>query len=261
MNDYEAVFPLAVNSKFNIHYIYQPFFTRYFGIFSKSVVDVRIVNNFLNAIPERIKFIEFNIHESNPIERTDFQKQERFFQILDITKTYEEISADYKGDARRNLKKASKVNLSIVDRLAPEKTVALFKQNKGKQLKELHEIDYLRLQNLMYAAINHDCGISLGAFNSENDLIAAAFFIISKQRILFLKGSANTEGKKSGAMYLLIDTMLKKYAQKVDIFDFGGSSVENIASFNHNFGAKNCLYLQVKKNNLSLIIKQLSGKK
>ncbi|MBL0330397.1 MAG: hypothetical protein IPP64_13480 [Bacteroidetes bacterium] len=36
LNDYEAVFPIASKSKYKINYVYQPFFTRYFGVFSKQ---------------------------------------------------------------------------------------------------------------------------------------------------------------------------------------------------------------------------------
>jgi Holliday junction resolvase len=55
--------------------------------------------------------------------------------------------------------------------------------------------------------------------------------------------------------------MLKTYAQKAESFDFGGSSIESIANFNHNFGGKNYVYLQVKKNNLPYFIKLISSKK
>ena len=261
LNDYEAVFPMALNSKYKISYLYQPNFSRYYGVYSQTIITSEHVNDFFDAIPNNIKFIEFNIHETNIFEHSDFQTKERMFQFININKPYQEIFQDYKGDAKRNIKKAEKAHLKIIENVAPKNIVAIFKENKGKQLKDLHKNDYLSLQNVMNTANSKKYGISLGVTNATNDLIAAAFFIQSNNRILFLKGSANAEGKALGAMYLIIDTMLKKYAQKVNYFDFGGSSIENIASFNHNFGAKNCVYLQVKKNNLPFIIKQISGKK
>ena len=261
LNDYEAVFPMALNAKFTINYLYQPFFTRYLGVYSKAPITATLVDDFFDAIPAKIRFIEFSIHESNTFERPDFKKKERLFQVLDINRPYEAIYKEYKGYARRNLKKAEKSNLKIVADVAPEKIVAIFKNNKGRQLKELHSGDYVLLQNVMHAANQQKCGISIGIMNTTNDLIAAAFFIESNNTILFLKGSANTEGKSLGAMYLIIDTLLKKFAQKANRFDFGGSSIENIANFNHNFGAKNCVYLQVKKNSLPFSIQQMSGKK
>jgi len=261
LNDYEAVFPMAENSKFKINYLYQPFFTRYFGIYSPKTISQNLVKDFFNAIPLNIKFIEFNIHECNEFNLDNFQKKERFFQFLNLNRAYEDISKEYKGDAKRNLNKAEKKNNKITETVASEDIVNLFKKNKGRQLKEIKASDYVRLHNIMEAANENNCGISLGVTNKNNDLIAAAFFIKSNHRILFLKGSANKEGKASGAMYLIIDSILRNYALKADFFDFGGSSLESIASFNHNFGAKNCVYLQVKKNSLPYIIKQISGKK
>ncbi|NVN94779.1 MAG: hypothetical protein HXX18_05795 [Bacteroidetes bacterium] len=261
LDDYEAVFPMALNSRFTMYYLYQPFFTRYFGIFSKTKITETLVNVFFDAISNEIKFIEINIHETNKFERKDFQKKERYFQFLNIDKPYDKIYQDYKGDAKRNLKKAEKNKLKIIENLAPQKVVELFKHNKGNQLKDLHSKDYFSLQSIMNAANTNNYGISLGVTNTNNDLIAAGFFILIKNTILFLKGSANDEGKSQGAMYLMIDSLLKNYAQKIHYFDFGGSSIESIASFNNNFGAENCVYLQVKKNNLPNIIKQISGKK
>ena len=61
-------------------------------------------------------------------------------------------------------------------------------------------------------------------------------------------------------MYLTIDHVIKKNAQSSVLFDFGGSSLEGIASFNHKFRPKNYVYLQVKKNTLSFFIRLISGK-
>lgn len=33
-NDYEAVFPFVTKSKYGYKYLFQPFFTRYFGVYS-----------------------------------------------------------------------------------------------------------------------------------------------------------------------------------------------------------------------------------
>jgi hypothetical protein len=41
------------------------------------------------------------------------------------------------------------------------------------------------------------------------------------------------------------------------IFDFGGSSIEQVARFNHSFGAKDYEYQRLYRNNLPFIIKLL----
>ena len=261
LNDYEAVFPLASNNKLSIHYLYQPLFTRYLGVYSKTSITENLVSDFFDAIPKQFKYIEFSIHEKNIFNRTDFEKKERLFQTLALNQKYEQLLDGFKGDAKRNIKKAEKHLLVITENVQPKDVVDLFKNNKGKELTGLSKEDYSTLENLMIEALKNNAGIILGIQNKEKKLIAAAFFIKSKTEILFLKGSANAEGKSAGAMYLLLNYIFKNYSQKIEKFDFGGSSVETVASFNHNFGAKDSVYLQVKRNKLPLLIKLMSGKK
>jgi hypothetical protein len=259
LDDYQAVFPLAINKKFTISYIYQPFFTRYYGLYSKNEIDTVLVNQFFDAIPQHIKYIEFNIHESNIPENKDLQLKERRYQALDINKPYENIFSDFKYDARRTIKIAEK-KLRIIEEIEAEKIVNLFRANKGGQLKDIKDKDYDSLLHIIKTANSRNCGISIGVINEKDELISAAFFIKSNRRIIFLKGSANAEGKEHGAMYLTINHIIKNNAGLADIFDFGGSSLEGIASFNHKFRPKNYVYLQVKKNTLGFFLRLISGK-
>jgi hypothetical protein len=261
LNDYEAVFPLASNSKLSIPYLYQPLFTRYLGVYSKVDSSENLVSNFFNAIPKQFKYIEFSIHERNIFNRIDFEKKERLFQTLSLMQSYDQLLDSFKGDAKRNIKKAEKQLLTITENVKPKDVVDLFKNNKGKELKGLTKEDYQTLENLMKKALQNNAGIVIGVHNQEKNLIAAGFFIKSANEILFLKGSANSEGKTVGAMYLLLNYIFKNYCLKIETFDFGGSSVESVASFNHNFGAKDSVYLQVKRNKLPYLIKLMSGKK
>lgn len=261
LNDYEAVFPLASNTKLSIPYLYQPIFTRYLGIYSKKECSEELVNSFFNAIPEKFKYIEFSIHEKTIFNRPDFEQKKRYFQTLALNCAYETLFDSFKGDAKRNIKKAEKQNLTVTHKIEPKEVVLLFKNNKGKELKDLDNADYECLENLMNASMNNHSGIILGVLNSKAELIAGAFFIQSDNRILFLKGSANADGKSAGAMYLLLNHLFKNYSSGVQLFDFGGSSVESVASFNRNFGAIDCEYIQIKKNMLPFIIKLISGKK
>jgi len=261
LNDYEAVFPIAHGSKLGIKYIYQPNFTRYFGVYAQAEITEQLLRNFFDAIPENFRYIEFSIHEKNKFDIAGYQKKQRLFQLLDISGSYDALISSFKGDAKRNIKKAEKNNLLITDEVQPKQVVELFKNNKGKELGSLAEKDYQTLENLMSVAKKNNSAFLVGALNSEKMLIAAGCFVVSNGTILFLKGSADAAGKSTGAMYLILNYVFKKYAEKGYLFDFGGSSVETVANFNHNFGAKDCVYLQVKKNNLPWLLKIMSGKK
>jgi len=103
-------------------------------------------------------------------------------------------------------------------------------------------------------------GQSIAIYDGDK-LCAAAFFMFSNNRFTFLKSGVTDDGKAKGAMHLLFDYFIKENSGKKYQLDFGGSSVENVARFYKNFGAKDCLYLQVKRNNLPALVKWVKSLK
>ncbi|MBK7391410.1 MAG: hypothetical protein IPI23_20775 [Bacteroidetes bacterium] len=51
-------------------------------------------------------------------------------------------------------------------------------------------------------------------------------------------------------MPYLIDTYIKDVAGKIKILDFEGSNDQELARFYKSFGSTECVYLQIKKNQL-----------
>lgn len=259
LNDYEAVFPLVSKSKFRIHYLYQPFFTRYFGVFSKSKATDTQTHQFLNAIPEKYKYIEFCIHEGSKLVLTHFSVKERCYQVLDLKFPYETVAKAYSDNAKRNIKKASKAGFRIEPGIAPEEIVKLFRRTKGAELKTFKVKDFKTLLKLMNELIKEKKAETLAVYNLENQLCAAAFFIKNKNRFVYLKSGVSDFGKNNGAMHFLFDFFIKNHSGGDNILDFGGSSVESVARFYKNFGAKDCVYLQLKKNRLPNVVKWVKG--
>lgn len=261
LNDYEAVFPLATRSKYLINYIYQPFFTRYFGVYSKDVISEKLVNEFFETIPEKYKYIEFCIHNSDPISIKGFEVSEREYQVLELDQPYEKLYKKYSDNAKRSIKKSAKSELWVEDNVSPHEIVNLFKETKGLELEVFQPKDYKVLNSLMETCISRNQAESFGVYDQKNNLCAGAFFMRIGDRYVFLKSGVSEAGKTVGAMHLLFDTFIRKYAEKNVTLDFGGSSVESVARFYKNFGAKDCVYLQVKKNNLPLLVNWLKSLK
>lgn len=260
LNDYEAVFPLASKSKYKINYIIQPFFTRYFGVFSKLKISEKLVTDFFSSIPEKFKFIEFCIHESNPIQKGEYTLQEKKYQFLDLDRKYESIQKEFSDNAKRNVKKAIKAGLHVQLGISPEKIVNLFKITKGNELEIFKAEHYKILIKLMNECLKLNKGQSIAVYDG-NKLCAAGFFMFSNNRFIFLKSGVTDEGKSKGAMHFLFDHFIKENADQEFQLDFGGSSVDSVARFYKNFGAKDCVYLQVKKNNLPKFIKWVKSLK
>lgn len=260
LNDYEAVFVLASKSKYRINYLYQPFFTRYFGVFTKPKISSKLVAEFFQTIPEKYKYIEFCLHESNSFQSAKYELSEKKFQVLDLNREYGHIQKEFSDNSKRNVKKAIKAGLKIRPDISPDKIVNLFKIYKGNELDVFTAKDYKMLNKLMNTCNDLRKGQSIAIYDGDK-LCAAAFFIFSNNRFTFLKSGVSVEGKAKGAMFLLFDYFIRENSGKKYLLDFGGSSVDSVARFYKNFGAKDCVYLQVKRNNLPTLVKWVKSLK
>jgi hypothetical protein len=259
LNDYEAVFPLAPRSKYKISYLYQPYFTRYFGVFGKQASGSE--NDFLKSIPDQFRFIEFCLHENSIFSDESYKVRERKYQLLELNAEYEKLYENYSDNSKRNIKKALKKEFNIRKGISPFEIVNLFKNTKGGELEIFKAKDYQTLINLMEACMKMNCAESIAVYNKEEQLTAAAFFMKHGSRYVFLKSGVTEPGKAHGAMHLLMDSFIKEHAGQNKILDFGGSSVETVARFYRNFGAKDCLYLQVNKNKLPGLVNWMKSLK
>lgn len=258
LDDYKAVLPLAVKSRFGIKIIYQPFFCRYLGIYSSEPVSEDIANKFLSSIPSEYKFIEINLNHSNYPSPAGYTITPRVFQTLDLSLPYEEIRDNYKGDAKRNLKKAKKEELVVMfEKITTEEMVSHFKSTKGAALKYIKEKDYQRLFNLIEYCEKAGKSITVSVEGRSGVVLAAAFFIKHHQTLYLLQASATGEAKKNGAMYLLLDAVFKEFSAKFRLFDFGGSNIKGVADFNRNFGAGDTTYMRIKKNDLPAPVRMI----
>jgi hypothetical protein len=260
LNNYKAVLPLPIKSKFTIDYLLQPLFIKSLNIYSDNKPSVSLINAFLDAIPSSVKLIDFNLNLPDMIYHVGFEIIERPAQLLDINVPYEILEKNYKGNVHRNLQKAKENNLTIVDNVSVEQVVELFKSNVGHKITHLKTNDYNVLKKIMQQALFNQCGFSIGVTDKDKHLVAAAFLMQSTTSIYCFNESSNQAGKHSGAMFFLRDEIIKRYAKSKQQFDFEGSSLKGVADFNKQFGAKDCVYLQIKRNTLPYLVRKWINK-
>ena len=239
-NDYEAVFPLPKRKKWGVEYIYQPFFCQQLGVFSKMEVEIEF---FLNCIPKKFKYLELNVGSSN-----SFVIQENSNYELAIVKT---VESQFSKNTSRNISKAKASNLSLVSNVSPEQHISLFNTNLSKLGITHKELDvYIRL---CYILITNNTGKIYAVLDEFNNLVASSLIAIDGQRIYYLNGAANQEGRKVGASHWMVSEIMKNYPGK--IFDFEGSNIDGVARFYEGFGAKKTSYPTIKINRLPIYLK------
>jgi len=256
-NDYERVFPMITGKKWGIHYLYQPVFTQQLGVFSKSLLSPEVVNEFLKSIPTKFKFIEINLNTFNKAEDKKYKSKEWINYELDLINSYDKLFQNYSTNLKRNIKKAQKHKLTIVKNVKPEDIIIVFRENRGSQISNLSEDDYLKLRRLAYMGIYKGLIQSYGVYTEKNELCAGAFFTRSKKKMIFHFSGLTAEGKEKNAMPFLIDAFIKEHAQNHLTLDFEGSNDPNLARFYKGFGSVKCTYPHIVINNLPVVVRQI----
>lgn len=257
-DDYHSVMPLTGGKKFGVNYLFQPYFVQQLGVFSKAPLTNEKLKAFLDAIPEKYRFIEIRLNESNTldndIEIFDYHRN----IILDLFQGYETIKVNYHQNTKRNLAKAESNNLQVISTVTPDEAIALFADNRGASLDKWGATEYARLTHLVQEAQQHDAAFMLGVTEKGVDrLICAAIFMKANGRITFLFSGLNEEGKHRQAMTFLLDQVIQQYANQPITFDFEGSDDDNLARFYLGFGGREVHYPGYTSDRLSPIGKVL----
>jgi len=254
LNDYQAVFPLALGQKMGISYTYQPVFTQQLGIFTPLLLTPQLVEDFIKELIKISPLIQINLNSHNKIIGNYIRNDKKINHELDLISPYEVLKQSYSKNLKRNIKKAEKADLSIFKNVKPEAVIDLFRDNKGKEIRNLKDGDYLKLKRLAYKALKIQASQIWGVYTSDNSLCAAAIFVNDARRYTFLFSATNEEARKNAAMPFLIDAFIKENAGTKMIFDFEGSNDKNLARFYRSFGSTVIPYPHVFYNNLKFPI-------
>jgi len=235
--DYKTVFPLPIKKKLGISYISQPLFTQQLGLFSSE--NSNNANTFLKAIPKKVWIRSLQIHN-----QLDNSKTKDNFE-LDILADIDKIRKKYSQNVKRNLKKPAQHNLQV-KKCESRALIELFKENKGKVVKELDKKAYSILSELLDKIQEKEKGDCFGVFK-EGQLISATFFTNCLKRTIYLFSASNNTAKKIGANHFLIDTYIAKNKKDSLILDFEGSMIPSLARFYASFGAEKRHYFLINK--------------
>jgi lipid II:glycine glycyltransferase (peptidoglycan interpeptide bridge formation enzyme) len=248
--DYEYLMPLPVKYKYGLPYIVQPFMTQQLGIFSKHIIDEKVVKQFIKELPSLS--YELNLNECNFLsDAVEFPNY-----ILDLNQSDEQLTSHYSKNTKRNIDKATKLELSIRTDLSPNDFLIFYNSVDKNNVPEHLSV----IKDLLEKGKAENAMILYGVYSAENNLIAALCLMHSAKRITYLLPTSNQEGKDSSAMFFLVDKIIRKEANKNIILDFEGSRIEGIARFYKGFGAKNKPYYILKQFRPSFLIRKPNKK-
>lgn len=249
--DYQRVMPLPSWKKAGFRYLAQPFFTQQLGVFSIPELYEEKVEEFIAAIPSFFRTIDINLNSYNPVSSVHLKPEPQINMELDLISPYEKLQSDYSSNLRRNLKKESVKQLSLMRNVRPEDVVELFRNNRGKDISALGDRQYKILLRLVYQLIHRGVCEVWGAFDGHNQLAAGIIWTFSHQKAILQFSGVSEEGKELGAMPFLIDSFIQEYCGQSLTLDFEGSNDANLARFYGSFGSRKVGYVRIKVNRMS----------
>jgi hypothetical protein len=255
LGDYEYVMPLVNKRKYGIRYIYQPFFNQQLGVFSKRSIESELTDQFLEVIPKQFRFIDMNLNLGNTIKAINYSLKQNTTYHLNLRSNIGEIRNAYHSNTRRNIQKAIQQNIQIRQVSDIEDFLRFTAENLSLKSPEIKKAHYSALEKVISFALANQSGELLGAWDSEDNLIASVFFVRSNQTVIYLAASSNQSGTEKSAMFLLIDTFISQNAEKDLILDFEGSNIQGVARFYAGFGAIPKTYYSVHQNRLPKLLR------
>ena len=80
-------------------------------------------------------------------------------------------------------------------------------------------------------------------FSVENDVILGGVVCFEfNNRLLYVKGAVDTKTRSNGGMYLAMNAAIEYAHVNNFVFDFGGSNLDGVKTFNYNLGGKDQNY-------------------
>jgi hypothetical protein len=260
-DDYQVVMPLPKRTKWGFQYVFVPHWVQQLGVFAPDPERAENAQRFLDRIPEEFSYMELWLNSGNKLNSANWEQYDSSNYELDLESAYEEIRKGFSKNCKRNVRRSADQGLSLLKNSSPEALIHLFRQNKGKKVGGLEDMDFERLKHLMHAGIHRGIAQCWGVFDDSNTQVAGAYFLFHFDRAVFLFSGLSEEGRERAAMFFLIDQFIREHAASGIILDFEGSNDSDLARFYSSFGAEDRKYLRLRKNRLPFYISWIKSRK
>ncbi|MBC8045928.1 MAG: hypothetical protein H7Y00_03985 [Fimbriimonadaceae bacterium] len=243
IDNYKAVFPVPVKNFIAFKKVYQPFFTQQLGLFVTDKIYFNKLDDCIALLKKKYRSIYLHLNVQNIIP----EQGKRITHHLRLNNSYDTIYHNYSSVVKKNLKSFQHKVVSIVEELPISIFIEFVKKYVGNKAQELKHKDFILLQHLIETSIEKEKGFIRCAKNMEGEVLSAAFILKSNNYLIYLVAASSPEGRKNQTMTLLIDSVIKEYANANYILDFEGSMIPGIANFYKTFSATEISFPVINK--------------
>ena len=213
----------------------------------------------LRALPFYVRIAQVNLHagQHNLGELpAGFQVSERITHELDLRKSFPELQRGYKGNLRRAVQKPPEAGFQIKAVNSPDKTIALFRQSRGGQVKDLKNRNYDTLKNLVAELQKRGAALILEA-EQNGETLSGAILVKFGGRLIYLFAGNSEKARQTQANARLLDYVIQQHAGQHLILDFEGGNLPGIGHFFRSFGAVPVPFVSLKLNRLPWPVSKL----
>ncbi|ULQ54649.1 GNAT family N-acetyltransferase [Flavihumibacter fluvii] len=245
--DYSAVMPLVWRRKWGIYYLYYPPFCAELGVFGNNL-SATLVLQFLKAIPGKFRYWDFPMNHGNNFQLDGFDLKLRTNYILPLESGYDQISANYRQNLQRNIRKAARLDYQVDKGFPVAEVIGLARLYTPEVL--VASASYAGFEQIFKLLASRDKAITYGIRNPKGTLLASCAFLFGNKRAYYILVGNHPDGKTAGASHALIDAFIKDHAGRELVLDFEGSDIRNLAFFYSGYGAKTEHYPVIQLNRL-----------
>lgn len=257
LEDYDAVMPLPVKKNYALTTLKQPDFTAQLGIFTSKLLDLKLVSQFLDALPEKFRKVELTMNPFNKVSHSKFHSKDCFLYELDLIAPYKSLYLKFSNEVRESIKQ-SKVNKIQVLKQVNLKDLLLLKKGTSKEPLTFENLNMLR--RIIPFTISYNLGETFGAYDDKNELVAAAFFIKSHQKVFQLVSACTPYGRSIKADIAIMNSYIREYAERSMTLNFGEEISLQSEELAKGFGATPVQHIKVKKRSRLSSIFQFKNK-
>ena len=269
--EWQAVVPFVVTRRWGITNVAQPTFAQYWGICFRN----RAFNHLYQQLSWKRRIVlaiadyfqKYDLFTQNfspcfnypiPFHWHGYQIHTRYTYQLGLEQEEAQLYEGLAAPLRRQIQKAQRNNLNIMEERSPASLLSLIRANemKGNLILGKNMTNYQRLKKLSNWLVEEERGRLFIALDEAGQSQAAGLYGYFRGQCIYLAGAVLPEARSSGAMsFLMWEAIRRAKASGSEIFDFEGSMLKGVESFFRKFGAQPVPYLQIHKNQLPLLIR------
>ena len=220
LGNYETIMPLPLSSMLNNPAVISPCLAPQLGVFSPRLPAPEVIDAFLSLLRSRFKYIRLGLNKYNLISDETFKIKTARSYNLDLIHSHSKLFQVYSRETKQTIETGLSNKTSVMSGVPFHEFIRFYQSLCNRSSKVNQESFYNTLRRIISFSILHRFGELYGAYSAENNLTAAAFVIRTPQRIVLLLSAMQYDTFGISAFSILLDHLLKQYAEKKLTIDF-----------------------------------------